>query len=273
MDHRAPTHLQQDAGAPGTVLERLRSATPLVQCLTNAVVTNFTANVLLAAGAAPAMVDVPGEAGDFARIASAVLVNLGTPHREQREAMMEAARAAHEYGTPWVLDPVAVGPLALRTDFAHLLLELNPAVIRGNASEIMALAGSGAGGRGVDSTDAVEAALPAARALSERTGAVVAVSGPVDLVTGPGGTLHVHGGSELLTRVTGGGCALGALVAACVASHGDPLQATAAAHAWYSAAAEDAAATAGGPGTFAPAFLDALAGTTPERLASAGAVR
>ncbi|MFE7398069.1 hydroxyethylthiazole kinase, partial [Streptomyces sp. NPDC057557] len=118
----------------------------------------FTANVLLALGASPAMVDLPEEAGPFARIASGVLVNLGTPHAEQRSAMIEAARAAASAGTPWVLDPVAVGALPVRTALARELLELRPTVIRGNASEIIALAGAGGGGRGVDSSHGVEAA-------------------------------------------------------------------------------------------------------------------
>ena len=136
-----------------TLLSRVRSEPPLVQCLTNTVVTNFTANVLLALGAAPAMTDIPGEAGPFARIASGVLINLGTPHAEQRTAMLEAAAAANDAGTPWVLDPVAVGSLPVRTALAAELLAMRPTVVRANASEVMALAGLGAGGRGVDATD------------------------------------------------------------------------------------------------------------------------
>lgn len=136
-----------------TLLSRVRSEPPLVQCLTNTVVTNFTANVLLALGAAPAMTDIPGEAGPFARIASGVLINLGTPHAEQRMAMLEAAAAANDAGTPWVLDPVAVGSLPVRTALAAELLAMRPTVVRANASEVMALAGLGAGGRGVDATD------------------------------------------------------------------------------------------------------------------------
>ncbi|RIJ43535.1 hydroxyethylthiazole kinase, partial [Clavibacter michiganensis subsp. insidiosus] len=140
------------------LLRLLRERQPLVQCITNAVVTGFTANVLLALGAAPAMTDVPTEAGPFARIASGLLVNLGTPHAEQREATVEAAHAAREAGTPWVLDPVAVGALPVRTRLAHELVALSPTIVRGNASEVIALATGGAGGRGVDAPDEVEAA-------------------------------------------------------------------------------------------------------------------
>ena len=172
----------------------VRERSPLVQCLTNAVVTNFTANVLLAIGAAPAMVDVPTESRAFARVAGGVLINLRTPHAEQREAMMEAAVAASDESVPWVLDPVAVGGLSVRTELASRLLELRPSVIRGNASEIRALAGAGEGGRGVDAVDDVDSAGNAAVALARQTGGVVAVSGPVDLISSCGETVRVAGG-------------------------------------------------------------------------------
>ncbi len=248
-------------------LEQVRSRSPLVQCLTNAVVTGFTANVLLALDAAPAMVDIPGEAGPFAAIASGVLVNLGTPHAEQRAAMAEAAESAAAAGTPWVLDPVAVGALPVRTELARRLLESRPAVIRGNASEIIALAGAGGGGRGVDSADGVDAAAEPARALARTTGAVVAVSGPVDLVTDGTREVRIANGDTLLTRVTGGGCALGAVMAAFAAVDEDRLATTVAAATAYAVAAELAAPRATGPGSFAVALLDALAALTERDLA------
>ena len=243
------------------LLERMRASAPLVHCITNGVVMNFTANALLAAGASPAMVDIVGEAGPFAGVARGLLINLGTPAREQREAMREAVGVARAADTPWVLDPVAIGALPIRTDLAHSLTEQGPTVIRGNASEVLALAGAGAGGRGVDSADSAEAAAEPAAALAKRSGAVVAVSGPVDIITDGVSTVHVPGGSELLTRMTGGGCALGAIVAAFVASRVEAsvLDATVAAHRFYSTAAERAEAAASGPGSFAVAFIDALA--------------
>jgi hydroxyethylthiazole kinase len=240
-------------------LRRLRASQPLVQCLTNAVVTNFTANALLAIGAAPAMVDVEGEAGPFAAVAGGVLVNLGTPHEEQRRAMLEAAEAAAIARTPWVLDPVAIGALPVRTSLAGKLAGLRPTVVRGNASEIIALAGAGGGGRGVDSADSVDAALPAAASIAATTGAVVAVSGAVDIVTDGRRTARIANGDPLLTRVTGGGCALGAVMAAFAAGDEDRWATTVAAVTVYTVAAELAAARASGPGSFAVAFLDALA--------------
>ena len=242
-----------------TALTRLRQTTPLVQCITNNVVTNFTANTLLALGAAPAMVDIPGEAGDFASMAGGVLINLGTPYAEQRQAMIETAASARQTGTPWVLDPVAAGGPPVRTALARRLAAAAPTVIRGNASEILALAGTGGGGRGVESADDVEAAAPVARELADRTGAVVAVSGPVDLVTDGVDTVRLSNGDRLLTRITGGGCALGAVMAAFVCGDPDPLAATVAAVTVYCVAAEMAAERSRGPGGFAGFLLDELA--------------
>lgn len=257
----APTALAAGPFVTETVaaLDRVRARSPLVQCLTNAVVTNVTANVLLALGAAPAMVDVVGEAGPFAAVASGVLVNLGTPHDEQRTAMREAAAAASAHGTPWVLDPVAVGSLRVRTRLASELVALRPTVVRGNASEVLAVAGSGGGGRGVDATSSVDEARAAAGELAVRTGGVVAVSGPVDVVTDGERLVRIANGDALLTRVTGGGCALGAVVAAFLAVEEDPFVATVGAVVAYTVAAEVAAERASGPGTFAVHLLDALA--------------
>ncbi|HCJ3450330.1 TPA: hydroxyethylthiazole kinase, partial [Klebsiella pneumoniae] len=140
----------------------LRAHSPLVHCMTNDVVQTFTANVLLAVGASPAMVIDPREAAQFAAIADALLINVGTLTEDRAVAMRAAVEHARQAGKPWTLDPVAVGALTARTAFCHELLALQPAAIRGNASEILALAGMSAGGRGVDTTDTAAAALPAA---------------------------------------------------------------------------------------------------------------
>ncbi|OIH92864.1 hydroxyethylthiazole kinase [Curtobacterium sp. MCBA15_001] len=273
MQNAAPERAAHAAALLGAV----RARSPLVQCITNTVVQNVTANVLLALGASAAMVDVPTEAGPFARAADALLVNTGTPHAEQRLASVEAARAAADAGTPWVLDPVAVGSLPVRTALAHDLLTLRPSVLRGNASEVLALLGTSVGGRGVDSTADTEDARSAALAGAGRTVGAVAVSGAVDLVAGPtapgmtddaagpGTLVRVANGTALLTRVTGGGCALGAVIAAFAAvSDGDPVAAAVAGTTVYTVAAELAAQDAAGPGTFQPLFLDRLAALTPE---------
>lgn len=264
------------AASAAELLSALRGAPPLTHCITNSVVTGFTANVLLALGAAPAMVDIVDEAGLFAGVASGMLINLGTPTPEQRAASREAVAGATASGTPWVLDPVAIGVLPIRTALAQELVAAGPTAIRGNASEILALAGQSAGGRGVDATDTTDAAADAAIALAARHGAVVAVSGPVDLITDGRRVIRLANGDELLTRVTGGGCALGAVMAAFLgaarAGGVDPLTAVAAATLVYTVAAEHAAARASGPGSFAVAFLDALAAIRPDDLALAARV-
>jgi len=258
-----------DATALRAAATALHDSAPLVHCLTNTVVQTITANALLAIGAAPAMVDEPAEAGEFAAVASAVLINVGTVHQRTAQAMRLAARAASEAGTPWVLDPVAVGGLTFRTELAADLVGLRPTVVRGNASEVLALAGAGRGGRGVESTDSPEAALEAAQELARRTRGIVAVSGPVDVVTDGDQVVRVGGGSPLLTRTTGAGCALGGIVAAYVATAGDLLTGTVAAHAHVALAAEAAAALAAGPGTFAALWLDALDAVDGEALTRA----
>ncbi|KQV00859.1 hydroxyethylthiazole kinase [Microbacterium sp. Root322] len=264
------------AGDAATLLAVLREAPPLTHCITNAVVTGFTANVLLALGAAPAMVDIVDEAGMFAGVASGVLINLGTPTPEQRAATLEAVAGAVASGTPWVLDPVAIGALPVRTALAHQLVGHRPTAIRGNASEILALAGLSAGGRGVDATDSTDSAADAALSLARSTGGVVAVSGPVDLITDGERVLRVSNGHELLTRVTGGGCALGAVMAAFLgaasATTHDVLSAVASASLVYTIAAERAAAVSAGPGSFAVALLDALAAVGADDIRAAARV-
>lgn len=219
---------------------RVRTTTPLVQCITNTVVQQFTANVLLATGASPAMLDHEADAAQFAGLANGILVNYGTATSHQFLGAEAAIGVANHIGTPWVLDPVSVGAVDYRTSRIRAAAERRPTAVRGNASEVAALAGMGLGGRGVDSTDSVDAVLPAAALLSARTGGVVAVSGEVDAivlarpgagssgtgasVTGNGTTaeaapteatvVRVAGGSALMPLVIGTGCSLGGVVAA-----------------------------------------------------------
>jgi len=242
-------------------LHAVVEGSPLVHCLTNIVVAGFTANVLLAIGASPAMVENAEESADFAAIAGGVLVNLGTLSAEREQAMTSAAASAHKAGRPWVLDPVAVGALAHRTAFAADLLDHAPTVIRGNASEIASLAGmAGAAGRGVDSSVASDQVIGPAKALASSSGAVVAVSGAVDYVTDGARVVDVPGGDILMTRVTGVGCALGAMMAAFAAVVDDPLEATVDASAVLAEAGALAArGPRPGPGTYAVRLIDTLA--------------
>nr|WP_294509118.1 hydroxyethylthiazole kinase [uncultured Rhodopila sp.] len=238
----------------------LRSRAPLTHCLTNFVVMGFTANVLLAVGASPAMVIAEQEAAAFAAMAGGLLINLGTITAVSAEVMQQAAAAATAASTPWVLDPVAVGVLTFRTGIAESLLRHRPAVIRGNASEILALSGARGGGKGVDSTAASSAAVDAARAVAERSGAIVAVSGATDYVTDGDDLMEIPGGHPIMTRVIGTGCSLGAVIAAFLGAGVPPLRAATAASAVFAHAAEQAVAQSRGTGGFASAFLDELSG-------------
>ncbi len=248
---------------PSRSLATMRAVAPLVHCIANYVAMNFQANVLLAAGAAPAMVHAPEESGEFAAIAPALSINIGTLSPRWVEGMVAAARVAADAGKPWVLDPVACFATGLRREATAQLMELRPTILRGNASEILSIAGQDTSGSGVDSGDPVAAAEAAARKIATETGCVVAVTGETDFVTDGTRAVRISGGSALMPRVTATGCSLSALCAAYVASVEDSFDATVGALAHFAAAGEIAAGRAQGPGSFAPAFLDALAAVTP----------
>ncbi|EMN11830.1 hydroxyethylthiazole kinase [Leptospira borgpetersenii] len=239
-------------------LLELRKRSPLTHIMTNIVVTNWTANVLLAVGASPAMVIAEEEAGEFVKIANGLLINVGTITSNDAKAMKIAATVAHQTNTPWVLDPVAVGALGFRTETTKKLLDLKPTVIRGNASEILTLAGIAGKGKGVDSTVNSKDALPYAQELSGKTGAVVAVSGEVDYVTNGKETIEIYGGDPIMTKVTGVGCSLGALIASFLGIQKDPLRASASASAVFAIAGSRSAKKSNGLGSFAVNFLDQL---------------
>lgn len=247
-------------------LARVRALNPLVHLLTNEVVQEISANLLLAVGASPAMIVAEEEAAPFAAMASALLINVGTLYPEREDVMRQAVLAANHAKVPWTLDPVAVGVLAYRSGFCLELLALHPAAIRGNASEILALAGHKSNGRGVDSTAASHNALEAAQSLARHTGAVVAVTGETDFITDGTKTWATPWGHPIMTRVVGTGCALSALVAAFSAEAPSRLNAVAAACALAGLCGEQAAAASQGPGSFKAAFLDALYRLAPEAL-------
>lgn len=253
--------------SPSILHIRMHEASPLVQCITNYVAMNVAANVLLAAGASPAMVHTEEEAGEFAAIAGALTVNIGTLSPAWVAGMKAAIAGAQKAGKPWVLDPVAHFATTYRRQTVADLLALRPTIIRGNASEIIALGGGQSAGQGVDSGDPVEQAEGSARQLALAQGAVVAVTGAVDFVTDGVKAVRISGGSPLMPKVTALGCSLTALVGAFAAvSPDEPFEATVAALATFAAAGELAERDAGGPGSFAFRFLDSLHGLKPESL-------
>ena len=245
-------------------IETVRQRRPLVHSITNVVVTAFNANVLLAAGASPVMTQAHEELEEMVGIAQALVINIGTLDAYSVQAMEIALRAANARGVPVALDPVGAGATRYRNrTLERLLAAGRVTAIRGNASEVMSLAGAEVATRGVDSSVGADAALGPARTLAARSGAVVCVSGAVDHVVAPDGRLaRLANGHEWMTRITGCGCSLSALVGAFCAVQPDPWRATAAATALMGLAgelaAERAAAQGAGVGTMAALIVDAL---------------
>lgn len=259
------------ASAVAQALVEVRKQNPLVASITNAVTMDFVANAQLAIGGSAAMVYIGEEGQALTDIGSALYINMGTLLPLHEEAIPAAARVAHETNTPWVLDPVGIGIGGMRGRILLDLAACKPTIIRGNASEIIALASlwavpmtTGAFEhskrglvRGVDSTDQVDDAIAAACALARFTGGAVMVSGKLDAVCDATRVVRVFGGSALMSKVTGFGCSLGG-VAAVFAGVADPFVAAVAASCAYKKAGTRAATRSSGPGTFKAAFLDSL---------------
>jgi hydroxyethylthiazole kinase len=249
-------------------VQAVRQQAPLVHSVTNFVVMNFNANMLLAAGASPIMAHAVEEVPDMVAIAQAVAVNIGTLDSQWVPAMALALQTARRLGKPAVLDPVGAGASAYRNrTLAYLLAQGQPGIIRGNASEILSLAGvagaSHPASRGVDSAAASSDALHSARALSDQFNCVVCVSGEKDYVLGPAGACSVlANGHPWMTRVTGVGCSASALVAAFAAVQPNAWRACTSAMGFLGVAGQLAArrvaALGGGVGSYAVALLDAV---------------
>jgi hydroxyethylthiazole kinase len=227
------------------ILARLRERRPRVHCITNAVAQNFTANVLLAAGAIPSMTLSADEIGAFVTRADALLLNLGTFDEERREAAAAALEVVSERRIPWVLDPVFIDRSEPRAAHAKSLVAQNPDAIRLNRAEFTALSG----------------AEPDGAALTRYaldTLAVIALTGTVDQITDGANSIAIENGHPLMARVTAMGCAASALNAAFLAIESDPFAATAAALLCFGVAGGIAGERATGPGSFPAALLDAL---------------
>ncbi|MDN4494878.1 hydroxyethylthiazole kinase [Ureibacillus aquaedulcis] len=255
-------------------VEMVRRTNPIAGSITNSVTINFVANAQLAVGGSAAMVYLPDEAEFLAKAGGAMYVNMGTLLPIYEETLPYAAKVLHETGKPWVLDPVAVGIGSLRTQILQQFKEYKPTIIRGNASEIIALAGLWGldGGtdesnvRGVDSTDSVSAAKTAAIALAKWTGGAVAVSGETDLITDGSIMAVSYGGSHFMEKITGAGCSLGGVVAV-YATATSPFIAALTASALYNLAGKRAELKVDGPGSFQVQFLDELYKAKAEEIA------
>ncbi len=246
-------------------VETVRRTNPMVGSITNTVTINFVANAQIAVGGSAAMVYLPDEGEFLAKAGGATYINAGTLFPIYEQTLPRTVKVLHETGKPWVLDPVAVGIGELRTDLLRQFKAYKPSVIRGNASEIIAMAGlwgldggnDGHSVRGVDSTDPVMSAKAAAISLARWTGGAVAVSGKTDLVTDGSIVAFSQGGSHFLNKITGAGCSLGGVVAV-YASVSSPFIAAMTGTAAYNLAASRAERQVNGPGSFQAIFLDEL---------------
>lgn len=238
----------------------VREQSPLVHSITNYVVMNNTANALLAAGASPIMAHAHPEMNDMVSIVGALVINIGTLDEYFVKSMHLAINKANALGKPWVLDPVGAGATPYRNDVLEELLQFRPTIIRGNASEIMALAKKHQSTtKGVDSTHQSTEAMEAAAILCQHFGSVVCISGATDIIVSAGKTVKLSNGHPLMARVTGLGCTATALTGAFVAVNPhSPVEATASAMALLGVAGELAAEHSKGPGSLQVNLLDIL---------------
>ncbi len=251
--------MQLEASRIWSVLEEIREKAPVIHNITNFVAMNNTANALLALGASPVMAHAEEEVEEMVNIASALVINIGTLSKSWVFSMLRAVTQAEQRKIPIILDPVGAGATAYRSRTSRELLEKVPiTIIRGNASEIMALANVESKTRGVDSSAPTEDALEAARQLSATYGSVVCVSGETDYIISGADVTAVLNGHILLTKVTGMGCTASALCGAFAAVSSDYALAAAAAMAVMGIAGELGAMNSPGPGSMQVNFLDAL---------------
>ncbi|MCR5826631.1 MAG: hydroxyethylthiazole kinase [Oscillospiraceae bacterium] len=210
-----------------TILGNVRAKAPLVHNITNYVTVNDCANILLACGGSPIMSDDEGDVEDITSICGGLNINIGTLNKNTIPSMFLAGKRANALSHPVLLDPVGAGASKLRSDTAARLVdELRLAVIRGNISEIKALAQGSSGTHGVDADEAdrlnaanLDSVIAFARAFARRTNAVVAITGATDLITDGARVCTVTNGHPMMSRITGTGCMLSAMTTAFVTAN------------------------------------------------------
>lgn len=248
----------------------LKARTPVVLNITNYVAMDLTANALLAIGASPIMAHAPEELEEMVGIADAVVLNIGTLDGKWLASMLAAAKFAALKGKPVVLDPVGAGASKLRTEAAQAILDTGAVrVVRGNASEILALFGGVGGTRGVDSVADSSDAVVVGKKAAEKTQAVITISGEVDYFLAPGRAALCRNGSVRMTQVTAMGCTASSLVGAFVGVSADSFTGALTATTVMGIAGEQAADQSKGPGSFRVAFLDALGNFSLETFSKA----
>lgn len=251
------------------LLEAVRSTAPLVHNITNYVVMNSSANILLAAGASPVMAHCEAEVEEMVAIAGALVLNIGTLEDQWVASMLTAAKAARKKGIPVILDPVGAGATTLRTEAVQRIMETAAvSVLRGNASEVLSLGSDSTTTKGVDASVGItDAVVDAARAIAAEQACIVAISGEHDCITDGTNVYRVHNGNPLMARVTGTGCGLSAITGAfCAVADGPLLEAAAAAFGYYAVCGDLAARISDKPGSFAVSFLDCLYAAGPNEI-------
>lgn len=251
----------------GVTLKTIREENPLIHCMTNLVVTNVTANGLLAIGASPVMAYAKEETADMASVADGLLLNIGTPSKTVIEAMIVAGKAANEHGKPVILDPVGAGATPFRNQMIkNILDQVEVSLIRGNAGEIAAILGQAGTVKGVDAqikTDPIQLAIKAANQLN----CIIVVTGATDVVSDGSRTVTVNNGHPWLTKVVGTGCLLGGVICAYSAVRPNALiDAATQALVFYGVAAERAFAKTQTEGiaSFQIQFINELSQLTEE---------
>ncbi len=256
-------------------LEKIQKNSPLVHSITNSVVTNITANILLAVGASPLMAHAVEELEEIINISGSLVINIGTLDTFQIKSMEKAMKYALTAKKACVLDPVGAGASKLRTETALNLITLGkPAVIRGNSSEILALANAEkSSSKGVDATDSVQSAENSANFLAEKYNSVISVSGEFDYITDGKRVSKVYAEEKLplqlstISKITGMGCSCTALTGACLAVESDAFIAATTAMAIMKTVQVEACKKAKGPGSLEMHILDSLYSIKKEDIA------
>ncbi|HDR4726541.1 hydroxyethylthiazole kinase [Bacillus cereus group sp. Sample62] len=257
------------------VVDLVREFNPLVHNITNVVVTNFTANGLLALGASPVMAYAKEEVAEMASIAGALVLNMGTLRPEEVEAMLLAGKSANVNNVPVLFDPVGAGATSYRTEVSrHIPAEIDLAIIRGNAAEIANVINERWEIKGVDAGAGNGNVVSIARQAADELNTVAVITGKEDVVTDGERTILIRNGHPILTKVTGTGCLLTSVIGAFVAVEKDYVKAAVAALTFYGVAAELAAAKTveKGPGSFQIEFLNRLANTTSDDIEKYGKI-
>ena len=250
-------------------LDKVRNTNPLVHNITNVVVTNFTANGLLALGASPVMAYAKEEVADMAKIAGALVLNIGTLSPDEIEAMIIAGKSANQHGVPVVFDPVGAGATPYRTETSrHIVKEIKVSVLRGNAAEVANVIGEDWSIKGVDAGDVSGNVVELAQKAAKNLQTTVVITGKDDVVTDGDITYVVQNGHPILTKVTGTGCLLSSIIGAFSAVEKDLIVASVSALATYGVAAELAAQHTyeEGPGSFQIDLLNQLMKITADDL-------